>query len=54
MNRRQMLSTLSLALAAACPKVFADGGNLVDYNRAAYDQALASGEPFVLDFFAPW
>ena len=54
MNRRQMLSTLALPLAAACPRVFADGRNHVNYSRATYDQALASGEPFLLDFFAPW
>ena len=32
---------------------FADEQYMI-YNREAYEKALASGEPFLLDFYAPW
>ncbi|MEM7250636.1 MAG: hypothetical protein AAF493_04400 [Pseudomonadota bacterium] len=54
MNRRQLLATsLGVAVAAALPAVTA-GENHVPYSRAAYDDALASGKPFMLDFYASW
>ena len=54
MNRRQVLSAFALTFAAASPRVFAASAGHVDYSRDAYERALASGEPFMLDFFAPW
>lgn len=54
MNRRQLLSTLAIPLVIAAPKSLADSSGVVPYTREAYEQALASGEPFMLDFFAPW
>ena len=32
---------------------FADE-KLVTYSREAYEAALVSGKPFLLDFYAPW
>lgn len=55
MKRRQVLRTPVLALAvAAAPSVLAGGGDKVDFSRAVYDEAIASGEPFMLDFYASW
>lgn len=54
MNRRQLLSASALALAVIAPKLFAAEGHAVAYSRELYDQALASGKPFMLDFFASW
>ena len=52
MKRRQMLCASALALIA--PAALAAGDGKVEYSREIYEQALASGEPFLLDFFAPW
>lgn len=54
MRRRSLM--LAAAIASALPAVpaLAAGERTVDYTRAAYDAALAGGEPFLLDFFAPW
>ena len=54
MNRRQLLSAAALVLTLVAPKVFAGDAQTVEYTREAYDKALASGEPFMLDFFASW
>lgn len=50
MKRRTLLS---LPLAAAAFTVSA-GPEFVKFSRSAYDQAMAAGEPLLLDFFAPW
>jgi len=52
MKRRQFLALSALTLAA--PAIRADGHGHEDYTREAYQAALASGEPFMLDFYAPW
>jgi len=54
MNRRQLLCAPALALAVIAPKLFAAEGHTIAYSRQIYDQALASGKPFMLDFFAHW
>jgi hypothetical protein len=54
MNRRQLLSAFALALTVAAPRVFAGDAHTVEYTRQVYEQALASGKPFMLDFFAEW
>jgi hypothetical protein len=54
MNRRQLLSVSALVLALVAPKIFAADAHAVDYTRQIYEQALASGKPFMLDFFASW
>lgn len=54
MNRRQMLSVTAAALVAIRADVFAAEVEHVQFEPAAYDAAIASGEPLLLDFFAPW
>ena len=53
MNRRQLLSVAALAFVVPLP---ARAGGLphVKYSRDAYEKALSSGEPLLLDFFAEW
>ena len=53
MKRRDMLSAAALALLAPGAVVQAAPG-AITYSKAVYDQALASGEAFMLDFYAPW
>lgn len=53
MKRRQFLTLSAIAIAAPAAS-WAGEGNFVDYSREAYEEALASGEPLLLDFFAPW
>ena len=56
MNRRQFLaiSTTSMLATAISTNAAADEQTHVEYSRDAYEQALASGEPFMLDFYASW
>ena len=56
MNRRQLLCAAPSAalLALACPPVSASDLEPVTYSREAYEQALANGEPLLLDFYAWW
>ncbi len=54
MKRRTMLSASALALLAPGSVALAAGSGTVEYSKDAYERALASGEPFMLDFFAPW
>lgn len=56
MNRRLFLalttgSILSTAISTAAT---AEDQAHVQYSRDVYEQALASGEPFMLDFYASW
>ena len=53
MNRRQLLSAAALAFLVPLP-ARARGLSHVKYNRDAYEKALSSGEPLLLDFFAEW
>ena len=52
MDRRLFLTAAAAALAA--PMAHADGRGHVTFSNAAFEEALASGEPLLLDFFAPW
>ena len=53
MNRRQLLSAAALAcLVPALAR--ARGLSHVKYTRDAYEKAVSSGEPLLLDFFAEW
>ncbi|MGI9333253.1 MAG: hypothetical protein ACR2RL_08870 [Gammaproteobacteria bacterium] len=58
MNRRQLLcaasSVVTVALVGRSHTVLADDLKVVPYSRAAFDQALENGEPFLLDFYAAW
>ena len=45
------MSTVAIATPAA---VLAQESDFVDYTREAYDDALASGKPFMLGFLTPW
>ena len=54
MNRRQLFAT-AVALTFAVPATaLARGMERVEYSQDAYEKALASGEPLLLDFFAEW
>ena len=53
MNRRQVLSAAMTLLVAPALRA-ADEPSHVPFSQDAYEQALASGEPFVLDFYASW
>ena len=53
MKRRDLLSASALLLLAP-GTALAAGAGTVEYSEEVYEQALASGEPFLLDFFAPW
>ena len=53
MKRRQFLTLSAIAIAAPATGL-AQEGNVVDYTRESYEKALASGEPFMLDFYATW
>ena len=54
MNRRQLLRNGlgMVALATSLPGFSAQDAEA--YSRDLYEEALASGEPFLLDFTAPW
>lgn len=54
MNRRRFISASGAALAAAALPAMAAPQGTVPYSRAVYTKALASGEPFLLDFYADW
>ena len=53
MNRRQALSAAVTLLVVPAVRA-ADEPYHVPYNQTAYEQALASGEPLLLDFYASW
>ena len=53
MNRRQALSAAVTLLVAPAVRA-ADEPFHVPFSQDAYDQALARGEPLLLDFYAPW
>ena len=52
MDRRRFMAAAALAFAA--PAVQAGGKGHVKYSREAYEAALASGKPFLLDFYTTW
>ncbi len=57
MKRRQFFAIPALTVLPL--GIFADVASaesdvFMEYSREAYDQALASGEPFMLDFYAKW
>lgn len=52
MKRRQFLALSALALATS--PAWAEGSYKVEYSPEAYQKALESGEPFMLDFTASW
>ena len=54
MNRRHLLAASALAWVAPYGAVLAGEGGVVDFSQAAYEQALANGEPLLLDFYAGW
>lgn len=53
MNRRHVLSA-AVALLVAPALRAADEPSHVPFSQDAYEQALASGEPLLLDFYASW
>ena len=54
MDRRRFMSASAAALLAAAIPAMAAPEGVVPYSRAVYTKALASGEPFMLDFYADW
>lgn len=52
MKRRQFLALSALAIATS--PVWAGNGKHVEFTHEAYQKALESGEPFLLDFAASW
>ena len=52
MNRRTLLKCCAGLAVVACNNSMATGA--VNYSREIYEAALASGEPFLLDFTASW
>lgn len=54
MNRRELIAATAAALLLGGHAAAAAEVERVSYTREAYERALASGEPFLLDFFATW
>lgn len=54
MKRRTFLPLPVIGLAMSYATVLADEGGYVAYSREAYDKAMSSGEPLMLDFYAHW
>lgn len=54
MQRRHFIAGAGIALAGSSVPLYAAGAHYVPYDRAAFDQRLASGEPLLLDFYASW
>ena len=53
MNRRQLLKGgCGLLFMGTMQTTAADSA--VAYTRDVYEEALSSGKPFMLDFYAPW
>jgi len=53
MKRRQILGyTAGVAVLSAMKPVLANG--FVEYTAEAYNQELASGNPFMLGFLSSW
>ena len=53
MHRRELLAAAA-ALAFVTPGVRAGDKSHVEYSREAYEQAVASGKPLLLDFYTEW
>ena len=53
MNRRELL-TVAAAIAFVAPGARAGDMSQVTYSREAYEQAVASGKPLLLDFYTEW
>lgn len=53
MNRRHVLSAAVTLLVAPALRA-ADEPSHVPFSQDAYEQALASGAPLLLDFYASW
>jgi len=54
MRRRDILTTGTGAILALYAGVARAGTEATAYSREAFEKALASGKPFLLDFYAPW
>ncbi len=54
MNRRGFISISALALSSTAGLAHAADVAREEYSRELYEKLLASGEPFMLDFFANW
>lgn len=52
MKRRTLLSLAPLSLLLPGSMASAKSDLIVEYSREAYQQARASGEPLLLDFFS--
>ncbi|MGB1882248.1 MAG: hypothetical protein ACPHTD_16180 [Gammaproteobacteria bacterium] len=54
MHKRRFFKNACAAIGLLLFVGTASGDNLVPYSRSAFDALIGSGEPFLLDFFAPW
>lgn len=55
MNRRQLFkNSLVIALGTAAVPALAAIEGAEDFSEELFEEALASGEPFLLDFTATW
>lgn len=55
MKRRHFMSAVVAVPALTALGVgVASAYDKTDYSRELYEAALASGEPFILDFYASW
>ncbi len=54
MKRRQFLSATALVLPLSSTLALAAEPDHQPYTYEAYQQALADGKPFMLDFYASW
>ena len=54
MKRRTLISLPAIALTVGWPLVVAADEGYVAYSRDAYEKAIASGAPLLVDFYAPW
>lgn len=53
MDRRTLLKCCAGLAVVACNRT-TSAAESVEYSRELYEELLASGEPFLLDFAATW
>ena len=54
MQRRTFVASLAAGAGALALTRVSVAAGVKPYSRSAYEQALKSGEPFLLDFYADW
>jgi len=54
MKRRAMLLMPALAITASVFEAMAADAGVIKFSQSTDDNAIASGEPFLLDFKSSW